>query len=383
MSLEQLDKANDVINQIRKERDERSSKIGEVFERELKQSPVKDRKPPEDYQDTSFLYIRSYIGDTSMRPGLNVPYCRSPDLNVSPVSSLYSYETELNVGTLYNINCVVQNAGDLTVPSAKVEFYLVTPSLGMDTRFGKKLGVTSTWVNSYSSSEVNMQYLIEPSDAGHRCLFARVFSFSPVDIPIHDTLLNPRIDWRIGQQNLNIAAQGTQMQLNILHMPQAMININFNPINREDILAMKHPAIANFKVIDNKVSRVNNRVGRMNRFKVGFFERQVNATLRTERGVTFFKSSGEGKFNLDRQKEIGGRMNKIYNEINLGRAKASEFKEEIKEFRQMNLENSMTLLNLQIPNLRLREGEMTGFDVTATNHINGEVLGGITLLVTG
>ena len=76
-------------------------------------------------------------------------------------------------------------------------------------------------------------------------------------------------------------------------------------------------------------------------------------------------------------------MNKIYNEINLGRAKASEFKEEIKEYRQMNLENSMTLLSLRIPNLRLREGEMTGFDVVATNHINGEVLGGITLLVTG
>ena len=376
MSLEQLDKANDVINQIRKERDEKSSNIGEVFERELKQSPVKDRKPPENYQDTSFLYIRSYEGDNGTRPGQNVAYWRSPDVNVSPLSSLYSYTTELNVGTLYNVNCVVHNAGDLIVPSAKVEFYLVTPSLGMDTRYGKKLGVTSTWVNSYSSSEVNIQYLIEPSDAGHKCLFARVFSFSPLDIPIHDTLLNPRIDWRIGQKNLTIAAQGTQMQLNLLHMPQSIISINFMPINREAILTMKHPAITDFKVIEHRVSR-------MNRFKVGFFERQANATLRTERGITFFRSSGEGKFNLDRQKEIGGRMNKIYNEINLGRAKASEFKEEIKEYRQMNLENSMTLLSLRIPNLRLREGEMTGFDVVATNHINGEVLGGITLLVTG
>ena len=376
MSLEQLDKANIVINEIRKERDEKSSKLGEVFERALKESPVKDRRPPEGYQDTSFLYIRSYEGDNGTRLGQNVAYWRSPDVNVSPLSSLYSYTRELNVGTLYNIKCVVHNAGDLIVPSAKVEFYLVTPSLGMDTRFGKKLGVTSTWVNSYSSSEVNIQYLIEPSDAGHKCLFARVFSFSPIDIPIHDTLLNPRIDWRIGQKNLNIAGQGTQMQINILHMPQAMISINFIPINRETILTIRHPAIADFKVIENKVSR-------MNRFKVGFLEEQRNNTLRTERGITYFQSKGEGKFNLDRQKEIGGRMNKIYNEINLGRAKASEFKEEIKEFRQMNLENSMTLLNVHIPNLRLKEGEMTGYDIIATNQINGEVLGGITLLVIG
>lgn len=376
MSLEQLDKANKVINEIRKERDEKSSKIGEVFERELKQSPVKDRKSPEEYQDTSFLYIRSYDGDNGTRPGQNVAYWRSPDVNVSPLSSLYSYTRELNVGTLYNFKCVVHNAGDLTVPSAKVEFYLVTPSLGMDTRYGKKLGVAATWVNSYSSSEVNIQYLIEPSDAGHKCLFARVFSFSPIDIPIHDTLLNPRLDRRIGQKNLNIAAQGTQMQLNILHMPQSHIRISFKALNRDAILSLRHPATTDFKVIEN-------RIRRLSRFELQFFEKQSNATLRTQRGINYFQSTGESKFNLDRQKEIGGRMNKVFNEINLGRVKASEFKKEIKEYREMNLENTMTLLNLQVPKLGLKEREMTGFDVIATNIMNGEVLGGITLLVIG
>ncbi len=376
MSLEQLEKANRLIKEIRKERDEKSSRLDEYFEEEIKQSPVKERRPPGEFKDTSYLYIRSYVGDNGVRPGLNIPYFRSPDVNVSPLNSLYAYTNELNVGTMYNIKCLVHNGGDLIVPSAKVEFYLITPSLGMDTRFGKKLGVVGTWISSYSSAEIHMQYLVTPADAGHRCLFARVFSFSPSDIPIHDTLLNPRIDWRIGQKNLNIAAQGSQMELNILHMPQAQIKISFVQLNREAILGLQHPATKDFKVMERRLRMIQ-------RFDMGIVERKSNVNLSLQRGVAFFESKNEGKFNLDKQKEIGGRMNKIYNEINLGKLKASEVKDQIKEFREMNLENSMTLLKMQIPKFGLNEGEMTGFDIIAKNNINGEVLGGITLLVIG
>lgn len=376
MSLENLKRANELIRELKKQREIKTSKSKEYFGSMIERSPVKKRRPPRDFKDSSYLYIRSYEGDNGSRPGLNVAYWRSPDLNVSPLSSLNSYTTELNVGTVYNIKCLVHNRGDLIVPSANVEFYLVTPSLGFDTRFAKKLGIASAWVSCYSSAEVNLQYLIPPSDAGHRCLFARAFSFSPLDIPVHDTLLNPIQDRHIGQKNLNIAAQATQMQLNILHMPEAQLTVNFKPMNREAILALRHPSAADFKVLDNKEKIPV-------AFKIGFAEKQANARLRLKEGVARFDFKGEGKFNLDRQKEIGGRMQEIFKRIHSGKGKAAQFKEQIAEFRQMNLENSMTLLNLQIPKLGLKEGEMTGFEIIATNNLNGEVFGGITLLVIG
>ncbi len=252
MSLENLKKANAAILELKKLQDSRSNKLTEQLVKEIRRSPVKKRRPPKDYHDSSYLYIRSYDSDNGSRPGLNnVAYWRSPDVNVSPASSLNSYTTELNVGTLYNLKCLVHNRGDFNVPSAKVEFYLVTPSLGFDTRFAKKLGVVGTWVNCYGSSEVNIQYLIPPADAGHRCLFARVFSFSPLDIPLHDTMLNPVADRHIGQQNLNIAAQASQMQMNIFHMPQAQLQVNFVAMKRYEILAIRHPSAADFKIIDN------------------------------------------------------------------------------------------------------------------------------------
>lgn len=375
MSLENLKRANEAIRKLQAQRQEKESKLRETLNRMVEESPVKNRRPPRDFKDSSYLFIRSYDGDNGFRPGLNVAYWNSPDLNVSPLTSLNSYTTELNVGTVYNIKCLVHNRGDLMVPSAKVEFYLVTPSLGFDTRFAKKLGIAATWVDCYSSAEVNIQYLIPPSDAGHRCLFARVFSFSPLDIPVHDTVLNPRQDRHIGQKNLNIAAQASQMQMNILHMPQALLTVNFIPMNREAILALRHPSAGDFKIVNNDRGAAE--------FKMNFAEKIENGKVEFRDGAAHFEFNGEGKFNLDRQKRIGDQMQEITKLIQSGEVKAAKFKEQIAEFRQMNLENSMTLLNLKIPDLGLQKNEMTGFEVIATNNLDGQVFGGITLLVIG
>lgn len=375
MSLENLNKANEAIKKLLAQRAEKGSKLKEALARMVQESPLKERRPPADFKDSSYLFIRSYEGDNGTRPGASVAYWRSPDLNVSPISSLNSYTTELNVGTLYNIKCLVHNRGDLMAPSAKVEFWLVTPSLGFDTRFAKKLGLGSTWVDCYGSAEVNIQYLIPPSDAGHRCLFARVFSFSPLDIPVHDTMLNPIPDRHIGQKNLNIAAQASQMQLNIMHMPQAQLTVNFVPLNREAILALRHPSAADFRILDYDGGTAG--------FKMDFAERMVNAKIDFQNGAARFAFNGEGKFSMEEQKRIDNEMKRINKLIQSGEAKASRFKAQIAEYRQMNLENTMTALKLQVPNLGLRKGEMTGFDIVATNDINGEVFGGITLLVIG
>lgn len=374
MNAENLKKANEVISTLLAQRKEKRAKLKETFARMIENSPVKNRRPPRDFNDSSYLLIRSYEGDDGTRPGANVAYWRSPDLNVSPLNSLNSYTTELNVGTLYNIKCIVRNRGDLIVPSAKVEFYLVTPSLGFDTRFAKKLGLTSTWVDCYSSAEVNIQYMIPPDDAGHRCLFARVFSFSPLDIPVYDTILNPRHDRHIGQQNLNIAAQSSQMQMNILHMPQAQLMVNFIPMNREEILALQHPSAKDFRIINND---------RIHPFKMEFAEKTENARMQIKENTTYFEFNEEGKFNFEQQKRMHAQMQEINRLIHSGEARAEKFRKEIAEFRQMNLEHTTTPLNLFIPDLGLKKNEMTGFEIIATNNLNGEVFGGITLLVIG
>ena len=122
----------------------------------------------------------------------------SPDLRIAPLSNLGAPTTELQAGDAYRLTATVRNRGDLMVPSAKVEFWLVNPSLGFDTRFATKLGVAAGRVHAYGASEVSLDYVVPPRLWGHHCLFARVFSFSPLDLPIDDFALDPRIDRQSG-----------------------------------------------------------------------------------------------------------------------------------------------------------------------------------------
>ncbi|MDR2585068.1 MAG: hypothetical protein LBC84_02445, partial [Prevotellaceae bacterium] len=347
---------------------------------------LKDPHDKEEFKPSSYLFIRSFDGDNGDRPiPSTIPFWASPDLKISPSLSPSSYTTELNANTEYNFNCVVHNRGDLSVPSAKVEFYLVKPSLGFDTRFGKFLGVVSAWVNSFDSSEVNLTYRVKPEDAGHICLFARVFSFSPEDLPIDDYALNPVNDRHIGQKNLNIVVQGTLMQINLLHMPQAEILVQMIPMNSQSIIATRHPSIADFKIVDS--NRMANRIMQMdNAFNLKFSKEIKNSKLVFQRGITNVANitvDDKGEFSLESQKMIYSRIQEINKIVLSGKAKASAYRKEYALYRKMNLENRVSPLSLQIPNLGLQKGEMVGFEINATNRINGEVFGGIMLLVTG
>lgn len=373
-----LKKANEYIKELEKRRTERGPRLKDAIIKEMKNSPIKKRKPPQDYIDSSYLYIRSYDLDNGFRPGANVVYYRSPDVNIEPVGSLNFYTTELKTGHQYNLKCLVHNRGDFIVPSAKIEFYLVTPSLGFDVRFAKKLGIMTTWVSCYSSSEVKLQYLVPASDAGHKCLFVRVFSFSPLDIPLHDTLLDPRIDRHIGQKNLNIAAQASQIQMNILHMPIAKMSISLEPMKREAILAMRHPSLSNIKILDGeKFTKM------ISKFKMDFSKKQENAKMDIKDGFANIEFNGNSEYNLVVQKRMNAQMQKVYKSINSGKSKSTQFKKELASFRKMDLENKMTSLNFQIPDFGLKKGELVGFEIVATNKLNGNVTGGITLLVVG
>lgn len=367
MPSENLKRASSFIKEMLEQRKVKSSRIGEYWKSINTESPIgRERKPPREFKESSYLYIRSYDTDNGTRPGLSgVPYWISPDIHIAPLSSLNSYTTELNVGTVYNIDCLVHNRGDLNVPSANVEFYLVTPSLGFDTRFAKKLGVVNTWVGCYQSAKATIQYLIPPDDAGHRCLFARVFSFSPKDYPAYDTLLNPYYDRHIGQKNLNIAIQGTAMQIQLLHMPQADITVQLIPMRREAILSLRHPSTGDFKVLEGE--RITKM---MNEFSFGFAEKEPGAAITMERGIARIKFNRKGRFTLNEQMRMSTRMELL-------RRKDTD------KIRLMKQEQTMALMNFKIPNLGLKKGEMAGIEIIATNNVNKEVFGGITLLIIG
>src|SRR5215208_663731 len=143
--------------------DEAVAKVQELFKR-------RDRKPPGEFHDSSFLYMRSYDADVGVRPFSNIVHWHSPDITLSPVTAVGAYTTSLVAGETYLIRCWLRNRGDLAVPSAKVELFLTDPSLGFDTRFATRLtlgNVPSAWVGSGASAAAEFVYTVPPAESGH------------------------------------------------------------------------------------------------------------------------------------------------------------------------------------------------------------------------
>jgi len=379
MSSENIKKANKYIVELqRKSSDYKKfskEKINPFFRRKQK-----GRKPPRDFVDSSFLYIRSYDGDIGIRPFSGITYWHSPDLTVAPLNDLSAYTATLDAGKSYQISCNIRNRGDLIVPSANVEFFLVTPSLGFNTQFATKLGVTAGWVNPYSTTKVALNYTVPPDLSGHRCLFARVFSFSPLDLPVDDFQLYPPIDRHVGQLNLNIVPQSSAYSFNLVHFNNTLDLIQFEPMTMEEVFALRHPFTADFKL---NIKTAAEFVRKPNLNLDNREQKKSSVKLLRRGNRTYFYSKSSRGTSLQNQKVIFSSLMRALKMKNKGGISAQEFRKITSEYNNLQKQAVNTNLNLQIPNLGLAKGEATAVKIVAYDRVTNMRKGGITLIITG
>lgn len=106
--------------------------------------------------------------------------------------------------------------------------------------------VPSAWVGSGASAAAEFAYTVPPTESGHKCLFARAFAFSPLELPIDDFQLDPRLDRHVAQQNLNIVGQA-QDSFRLVHAPNARLRIELRALEPEELLGLRHPMLADFQ----------------------------------------------------------------------------------------------------------------------------------------
>lgn len=366
---------NKIIEEFKKNENTRKGKndLNSLRYKRLFKKWNQDKKPPEEFKGSSFLYIRSYEGDLGARPFSGIRHWVSPDLKVSPMSSPASFTRTLIAGQQYQLQCTLRNRGDLNVPSAKVEYYLVTPSLGFDTRYAELLGVKSVWASPFSSNQVNLNYNVPNDLSGHRCLFARTFSFSPLDIPVDDYSLNPRIDRHVAQLNLNITAQASTFNFQWIHLPNAFETLQFKALTEKDFLLTNHEVKHQLKFREDiETQKLLDSIRLKNETK-GKFERH-------KKGLAF-SHMDDNHISAKEQKVLLRRVHHILNEKKENDNR-KEYRTVLKKFREMNKAMLSTELELEIPNFNLKENEVFGFDIIATNEITNEIKGGIRVFVT-
>ncbi len=338
-----------------------------------------DRRPPRDFVESSYLYIRSCDVDVGSRPLPCPVFWLSPDLRIAPLSNLGAPTTELQAGDAYRLTATVRNRGDLMVPSAKVEFWLVNPSLGFDTRFATKLGVSAGRVHAHGASEVSLDYVVPPSLSGHHCLFARVFSFSPLDLPIDDFALDPRIDRHIGQLNLSIVGQATSFTLDWIHRRNAAERLELVPMTAPVQRALRLETVTALTVVG---ARHWKEASEGLTFETAPGEGAAISIEQKGAGLELQSSDPEA-VSIERQADLTKQVLAALRALERGRGNASRYRGLFGEFREMTAQSVRTEVKLGLPRLGLKAGQAVALNVIRRSAATGEPLGGIGLLVRG
>ncbi|PTW50847.1 hypothetical protein [Rhodovulum kholense] len=375
---ETLKVARDYLAELRKRRDayapDTLKKLQDQFRR-------KERKPPGLFHDSSFLVIRSFDGDTGARPFSGITFWHSPDLTLSPITNLGAATTQLQAGDTYVIRTALQNRGDLPVPAAKVEHFLVDPTIGFSTRFAENLtrgAVPQAFVPALGAAETRFVWTVPPGQSGHKCLFARVFSFSPLDLPVDDDALDPRLDRHVAQQNLNILGQAQAFNFNLVHRANARIDLAIRALQPTELMALRHPALAGIAPFPEIPKRGWADL-------TGLRLRKGGGEVKAEPMPEGLRLSITGRgISLDDQKRLGAEMRAVLRAIGAGETRASAHRDLFARFREMTREARQTRLSLRTPRLSIPKGQAIGFEVIGIDQVAGDgPMGGLTLVVTG
>jgi len=333
-------------------------------------------KPPPDFEPSSFLVLKSFGGDIGDRPmAADVPFWISPALKVRPVGG--GDPNTITAGSPYEIECEIHNRGDLPVPSASVEYFLTDPTIGFDSRFATHLGMSSTWVSGRGVARTRIPFMPTSSQAGHKCLIVRAFSFLPYDVPVDDTNLSPVVDRHVAQLNLNIVAGTMLFSFNIVHQPQFEGRLSFRAATLREVAAAGLPLLGEHDFVPGRTfaahltetARIEQTGG------------DGELTLRPSDGGISVTGSGDGP-DLGRQKEMKALIDEALREIAAGKRHRRQFRDLFRARRDMGSHVVRDTFAFEVPELRLERGTMTAAHLSLTSAL-GETVGGVTLVMTG
>ncbi|MEL7319105.1 MAG: hypothetical protein AAFN04_10755 [Pseudomonadota bacterium] len=334
----------------------------------------KERDPPRVVTPSSFLYMRTLFADQGDRPLAPGRHWHSPDLTLTPVSTPGQPTTELIAGETYEIACTLRNRGDLRVPSAQVELFLTDPTLGFDTRQAVNLTAgrpMSGNVPGFGTTTLTFPYKVPDDEGGHKCLFARTYAFFPHEIPVDPHRLDPRMDRRIAQQNLMIAAADQPFPFQVVHPLNGRIAIDIAPIAADVGAGFERIAAARLEVLEASEFPIGEIAGLID------LEDGRAVALDQEDDGLLLTASGDGP-GPGQRIETESAMARAIADRATGRIDAAAFTRLRDAYRANRNATGVTKLVLQAPDFGLGGESVFGIEITARDtDLHDAPLGGI------
>ncbi len=161
------------------------------------------QKPDGEYDNITRLYIRTNPADTGSRPlAGGVPFWLSPDITIVRPGGIRG--SEGMVGELDNVEVVVNNKGGMDAIDAYVEAFLADPSTSFTPATAMSVGAGFLTIPNHNLAAINFPWIPTPSDAGHRCMLARVCLSVPYDCYANPAIFDVQNDRHVAQRNLNV-----------------------------------------------------------------------------------------------------------------------------------------------------------------------------------
>ena len=166
------------------------------------------RQPGEregEFDGRTFLYIRDTAADDGTAPvPPGVPFWISPDIVVTPPGG--SPGGPAQAGAVNDLRVSVTNAGGITAHSAQLDVFLADPSTAFTPATADALATTYVTLPGYNVTDVSLPWSPTASQAGHRCLLARISSVLTGDAVANPAIFDVIGDRHVAQRNIAVMA---------------------------------------------------------------------------------------------------------------------------------------------------------------------------------
>ena len=160
-------------------------------------------KPDGEFDNITRLYIRTHPADVGSRPlpgGL--PFWLSPDITIIRPGGIRGSEGK--VGESDQVEVVVTNIGGIDAVDAYVEAFLADPSTAFTPATATPVGSGFLTIPNHNLAPITFPWIPTVTDAGHRCMLARVCLSVPYDCYANPAIFDVQNDRHLAQRNLNV-----------------------------------------------------------------------------------------------------------------------------------------------------------------------------------
>lgn len=185
-----------------------------------------------EFDGRTYLLIRTNPldnGDEPRPPGMALWV--SPDIVLTPPGGPPGDQAKAGVDN--QLDVTVTNLGGITAPAAFVDVFMCGPTTGWTPATASLVASGVLSVPGYGNATAHFSWNPPPSEAGHRCLMARVSSVITGDTYTDPTIFDVLNDRHIAQRNIHVIEMTTAMN---------MVSFGFlvvNPVGRPANFVMR------------------------------------------------------------------------------------------------------------------------------------------------